>query len=346
MSQEPSPTAYDDSFRTMVQDCSGLIIPVVNVAFDEHYTGKEKIIFSPNEHFLPQDDGSETKRITDTSFVIVGLDGARKRYHMECQALPDSRILIRLFEYDAQIALDDGEVEGEVLTVTFPHTAVLSLRHTSKTTDTMRVRMVTPGGEVEYTVPIVKVQQYSLADIFDKKLLFFIPFYIFSHEKDFSECESDESKLNELKDEYRLILVRMEELQKAGELDEFTKVCICNAAAHVIKKIAEKYQRVQEGVGQIMFGKVLQYEAKKVRNEGINIGRNEGISIGRNEGISIGRNEGISIGRDEERKLATAETEERAKDMLRDRMEVSLVEKYTRLPLPRIQELARGLGML
>ena len=40
------------------------------------------------------------------------------------------------------------------------------------------------------------------------------------------------------------------------------------------------------------------------------------------------------------------ETEERAKDMLRDRMEVSLVEKYTRLPLPRIQELARGLGML
>ena len=34
------------------------------------------------------------------------------------------------------------------------------------------------------------------------------------------------------------------------------------------------------------------------------------------------------------------------KDMLRDRMELPLVEKYTHLSMPRIQELARGLGML
>ena len=45
-------------------------------------------------------------------------------------------------------------------------------------------------------------------------------------------------------------------------------------------------------------------------------------------------------------KLAMQETEERAKDMLRDNMELSLVEKYTHLPLKRIKELAHGLGML
>ena len=50
--------------------------------------------------------------------------------------------------------------------------------------------------------------------------------------------------------------------------------------------------------------------------------------------------------RNEERKKALAETEERAKDMIRDRMDLSLVEKYTRLSLPRIKELAQGLGML
>ena len=36
---------------------------------------------------------------------------------------------IRLFEYDAQIALDEGEVTEETLTVTFPNTAVLYLRN-------------------------------------------------------------------------------------------------------------------------------------------------------------------------------------------------------------------------
>ena len=83
-----------------------------------------------------------------------------------------------------------------------------------------------------------------------------------------------------------------------------------------------------------MGGKILEYEAKTIRNEALQKGRDEGINIG------LGR------GRDEERKLATAETEERAKDMLRDRMEMSLVKKYTHLSMPRIQELARGLGML
>ena len=41
-----------------------------------------------------------------------------------------------------------------------------------------------------------------------------------------------------------------------------------------------------------------------------------------------------------------AQIEERAKDMLRDNMTLSLVEKYTHLPMSRIEELARGLGLL
>ncbi len=63
-------TPYDDVFRTLLNDCSHLIIPVINEIFGEHYSGREKISFSPNEHFLNQQDGSEKERITDTSFII------------------------------------------------------------------------------------------------------------------------------------------------------------------------------------------------------------------------------------------------------------------------------------
>ena len=65
-------TPYDDVFRTLLNDCSSLIIPVINEIFGEKYTGKEKIIFSSNEHFLNQQDGNEDERITDTSFKIQG----------------------------------------------------------------------------------------------------------------------------------------------------------------------------------------------------------------------------------------------------------------------------------
>ena len=75
-----------------------------------------------------------------------------------------------------------------------------------------------------------------------------------------------------------------------------------------------------------MRGKILEYEAKTILNKGIRIGR--------------------AIPRDEERKKILAENEEMARAMIRDRMDFSLVAKYTRLPMPRIRELARESGML
>ncbi|MCI9389885.1 MAG: hypothetical protein HFH54_09430 [Lachnospiraceae bacterium] len=50
-------TPYDDVFRTLLNDCSQLVIPVINEVFGEDYSGKEEIIFSPNEHFLNRQGG-------------------------------------------------------------------------------------------------------------------------------------------------------------------------------------------------------------------------------------------------------------------------------------------------
>lgn len=159
---------YDGAFRTILNDCRKLIIPVINEIFKEHYTGEEEIRFFPNEHFLDQQDAADKERITDTNFQIIGR--IVKKYHLECESsLPDGKITIRLFEYDAQIALDEGEVTEETLTVTFPNTAVMYLRSYKKTPDIMKYVIVTPGGTVQYDVPIMKVQSYSLDEIFEKR---------------------------------------------------------------------------------------------------------------------------------------------------------------------------------
>ena len=144
-----SNTPYDDVFRTLLNDCSSLIIPVINEIFGENYSGKEKIIFSSNEHFLNKQGGNEEERITDTSFVILGKE--TKKYHLECQSNSDHSMLVRFFEYDTQV---------------------------------------------------MKVRQYTIKEIFEKKLLFLIPFYIFSHEGRFREYEQDETKLRSLKKDY------------------------------------------------------------------------------------------------------------------------------------------------
>ena len=278
-----SSTPYDDVFRTLLNDCSSLILPVINELFGEHYTGKEKIIFSPNEHFLNRQDGDEESRITDSSFQVVG--ETTKKYHCECQSTPDSSMLVRLFEYDAQIALDDGEIERNVFIVTFPHSAVLFLRHNRNTPDSMTIRMKTPGGEVSYKIPVMKTQKYSVEDIFEKKLYFLIPFYIFTHESRFSEYERDAEKLEALRAEYSLIEKKLEQLQEAGEIDECTRRAIMDMANRVLAHIAEKYEKVQEGVKSVMGGKILEYEAKTIRNQGLEEGMEKGMEKGRLENI-------------------------------------------------------------
>lgn len=257
---------YDGAFRTILNDCRKLIIPVINEIFDEHYTGEEEIRFFPNEHFLDQQDAADEERITDTSFQIIGR--IVKKYHLECESsLPDGKITIRLFEYDAQIALDEGEVTEETLTVIFPNTAVMYLRAYKKTPDKMKYVIVTPGGTVQYDVPIMKVQSYSLDEIFEKRLLMLIPFYIFSHEKSFSEYNNNEQKLEELKAEYRIILERLDDLEKQGIIGAFDKRTIIELSSDVIREIARKYENVQKGIGAMMRGPLIQTEARTILNE-------------------------------------------------------------------------------
>ena len=196
---------YDGVFRTIINDCSWFVLPLINEVFGEHYSGTETIEFHPNEHFISQNDEPDSKRITDTNFTVTG--STVKKYHLECESSKYStRILVRIFEYDAQIALDEGEIEGETIRVTFPNNAVLYLRNSRKTPDSMKVRIIVPGDSAEYTVPIIKMADYTADDIFRKKLYMLIPFYIFNFEKQFEIINQDEEKLKEVVKEYRSIL--------------------------------------------------------------------------------------------------------------------------------------------
>ena len=130
--------------------------------------------------------------------------------------------------------------------------------------------IVTPGGTVRYDIPIMKVQKYSLDDIFDKRLLMLIPFYIFSHENSFPEYNSNEQKLEKLKAEYQVILERLDRLEQQEVIGAFDKRTIIELSSDVIKEIAQKYENVQKGVGDIMSGALIETNARRLKNEAEN----------------------------------------------------------------------------
>ena len=44
-------TPYDDVFRTMLNDCSRFILPLLNEVFGENYDGTETIVFANDYHY-------------------------------------------------------------------------------------------------------------------------------------------------------------------------------------------------------------------------------------------------------------------------------------------------------
>ena len=134
----------------------------------------------------------------------------------------------------------------------------------------MKYVIITPGGTVQYDILIMKVQTYSFDDIFEKRLLMLIPFYIFSHENRFPEYNSNEQKLENLKAKYQVIMERLDGLEQQGVIGAFDKRTIIELSGDVIKEIAQKYENVQKGVGDMMSGALIETSARRLKNEAEN----------------------------------------------------------------------------
>ena len=176
----------------------------------------------------------------------------------------------------------------------------------------MRIHMTTPGGEVSYDIPVMKVQRYSLKEIFEKDLLFLIPFYIFTHESRLKEYNDNPEKLELLKNEYEYIKNKLEDLCKEYKIDAYTRCTISEMSGKVVTNLARKYENVKEGVKAVMGGQILEYEAKTILNKGIEQGIERGI---------------------EQANMVSAQK------MLLGNMEVSLIMEFTSLGKETVEKL-------
>ena len=131
--------------------------------------------------------------------------------------------------------------------------------------------------EISYQVLVMKTQQYTIDEIFEKKLLFLIPFYIFTHESRFDEYENNADKRELLRTEVIGTMEKLEQMALTGEISEYEKCTIVDMSRKVVEKIAAKYENVRKEVTSVMGGKVLEYEAKTILQSGIQKGKIDSI---------------------------------------------------------------------
>ncbi|WP_405740089.1 hypothetical protein [Anaerovibrio slackiae] len=319
-------TIYDDVWRTLVHDFPMFLVAFINELFSENYSDNVRIEFLQDIHQQNQPDGGIEKRITDTYFRIVDEDGNVKKYHVECQSTADNSMLVRIFEYGAQIALDDAVKEGNRIVLEFPHAAVLFLRSTGNTPDEMEIVIKTPGGSVEYKIPVAKMQSYTIDMMFKKKLLILLPFYLFVVEKSLKDYEENSGKRQELMDSLRMIVAGLDNLLLLGDIDALARKSLVELSAKVNHHLARNYAKVQKEAKNIMGGKVLDYEAKTIYMNG----KNDGIALGMAQGVAQGMAQGVAQGR-----------ASLVLDMIKDGLEIGTIARIARMSVEQVTEIGR-----
>lgn len=251
-------TIFDDVFRTMIEKMPYLAVPLINEVFHTSYPEDVKITQLRNEH--QQKDG---EIITDSCLLI-----GKKMYHIECQSTDDTTMAIRMIEYDVAIAVENAEKQGRRYRIEFPRSCVLFLRNSGNTPDYLEADVIFPDGKTHvYSIPAIKMADYTKDHIFEKNLLMLLPFYIMRYEKKKHDMRKNLELLQILLDEYDEIRINLEkELTETGKAELYTNLTklIVKIADHIF----EKEEDIRKGIGDVMGGKVLELESERLKAEG------------------------------------------------------------------------------
>ena len=254
-------TIFDDVFRTICQKMPVLLIAVINEVFGTDYLDDERILQLRNDYIEKR-----SKLVTD---AVIQIDTAL--YHVECQSREDGMMVVRMIEYDFAIALEEAMAEGKPYRMRFPNSCVIYIRGSQGDHD-LHMEVELPDGKVfEYSTKAVNVQSYSEGEIFKKKLLMFLPYYILRYEGNIPTArKQDRDRLEALLAEYDDICKKLEAV-----LDEMGRSELYTDLIKLIERISNyviRSKEVREEVGIVMGGRILELQSEKDRR----IGRQEG----------------------------------------------------------------------
>ena len=173
--------------------------------------------------------------------------------------------------WDGESVTKPKKGEDGFYQIRFPHSCVLYLRGDNPK-DCMNLKLVFPDGQsVNYKVPVLRMQWYSLEELLAKNLVMLLPFYIIRYEKLREQLEIDGTLRKELYTEYRHIERYLEKLfLQNGQEKSFRDMM--ELINRITGYIFSKSEKIKEGLGEIMGGQVLELESDRLIKKGEQIG--------------------------------------------------------------------------
>ncbi len=279
----------DQIMRLLFKLSKKVTINLLNALFDENYKSDEVTIEYGNGEFIDDD----YNRIKGDMFINVYKEDYVNRYHIEFQTLNDTSMVIRMFKYGFEKAMETMDITSkEEIKLEFPKQLVIFLEENENISDHLSMILVMPDGqEIKYKVPVMQYWKYTPADLEKQKMYALLPLQVFKSRKkinsiyESSRPEEDKAGLinqefEKLKDtvaEVLNILSRLYDQQEifTGDLKRILDVLV-NINDYLYSKYG-KYSDIDEEVTAMIR---TMYDPK-VKEEGKIEGIKEGIERGR-----------------------------------------------------------------
>ncbi len=263
---------YDSVFWTSVVKMTRFLIPLVNEAFGEHYTDNAEVDLIPGKQSTEQPDNSFQEREMD-AFARFTESGISKNYHFEVETGTDKSFAIRIAEYAAGAAQESVILTETGARIVIPYSAVIFLRATNELPDKFRMEIEYPDGTVFYDAPVMKIKNYSVKDLIDKRLLLLLPFYGFNFDKQFAIMDTE--GIDQLRAALEELNNSLSDLVESGVINEAQKGHLLDWTQRVLDKLTVNYKNVTKGVDDLMGGYILHTRTDDILDKGRSEGREQ-----------------------------------------------------------------------
>ena len=303
----------DQILRVLFRLSKRMTVQLINGLFDEQFAPEEVLsIHYSNSEFVTE----EYKRMVGDIFIRLETTRGHYHYHVELQTLNDQSMVIRMFRYGFEKALemsvnDQAAADPkskELPQLVFPSQTIIYLEENAAINDKLAMRLQLPDGiEMIYNIPVLRYWKLSLQELQERKLYALLPLQVFSSRKAMQRIaaseDSDEKKRRLLAGEFAQLKQTVSRTIAAiGELESYDQLslgdmdrmlrAIDSILNYLYRHYGEPFAQAEQEVRAMIKSFIDPEVLRKGKEEGKKAGRIEGKIEGKIEGRREGKHEG------------------------------------------------------
>ncbi len=232
---------YDKAVKRILTLSNKAVINLINGLFGTNYPTDSIITYNWTEH----EDKDLKRTLSDSILTINGRDS----YHIEAQMTEDEGIVFRVFEYGFGHAYKNRVLERGGERMIFPQPCIIYLDEGKKDRlpdEYTLILQFKNQGEFTYKVPVVKLQNISLQELHDKKLIVLLPFLLLKLRKRLEKMRTKEN-LEELQCLVMNDIIRtINRNEEMGNISRTDALDLIDLTTKLYLKIYSKYKELED----------------------------------------------------------------------------------------------------